>query len=539
MKSKKNRHDEEQFVQEERKEEGKRQRRRQRRERLEESTKWYIKIFEPKNNQGQNGNILRMAYLFVLLFLILIAYYLYFVVIQSPSIITSPYNNRQNSEAEKVERGKIISANDKVLAQTVVNDDGEETRQYPYANMFAHVVGFDVQGKSGIESSASYKMLDTDANILTQLILSFKKEKNPGNNVVTSLDTRLQKAAYEAMEGQEGAVVALEPSTGRVLAMVSKPDFDPNDMEENWDELANEDEHATILNRAVQDLYAPGSTFKTVTALEYIKEYPDTYDEYSYDCDGSIIENGVIINCYQNAAHGTVDLKESMAHSCNTSFVNIGSKLNMKSMYSTCNTLYFNKSIPFDLQVKKSKYEVNQRSDKGEIPQTMIGQGETLVTPLHNALIMAAVANEGVMMKPTLLDRVESYKGNTLEETRPQELETVMTKEEAKELRKLLRQVVKNGSASELDNDDYTVYGKTGSAEHGNTEETKAHAWFVGFSSYEKEPNLVVAVVVENAGTGREYAVPVAKRVFESYYNNELYKSEANMRQFSTEKTNE
>lgn len=486
--------------------------------------RWYIKIFEPKQNKSYNANVMRMSYIFVVLFLFLMGYFLYFVIVQGPQVITSPYNKRQNSEAEKVERGMILSANGKVLAQTVVGDNGEETREYPYENMFAHVVGYDIQGKFGLESSASYKLLGTDANLLTQVVLAFQNKKNPGNNVITSLDTRLQKAAYEAMEGKEGAVVAMEPSTGRVLAMVSKPDFDPNYLEEIWDELANEDENATLLNRAIQDLYAPGSTFKTVTALEYIKEYPDTYDEYSYDCNGSIIENGVIINCYQNAVHGTVGLKESMAHSCNTSFVNIGTKLNMKSMYETCNTLMFNKKIPFDLQVRKSEYQLTNKTDSGMIPQTMIGQGETLITPLHNALIMSAVANKGVMMKPTLIDYVESYKGNILEETQAKELGTVMTEAQAKTLRGYLRAVVESGSAKDLYTDRYTMYGKTGSAEHGNTEETRAHAWFVGFSSYNQESNLVVSVIVENSGTGRENAVPVAKRVFESYYNNELYK---------------
>lgn len=485
--------------------------------------RWYIKIFEPKQNKSYNANILKMTYIFVFLFLLLMGYFLYFVIVQGPQVITSPYNKRQNSEAEKVERGMIMSANDKVLAQTVVGDDGEERREYPYENMFAHVVGYDIQGKSGLESSASYKLLGTDANILTQVILAFQNKKNPGNNVITSLDTRLQKAAYEAMEGKEGAVVAMEPSTGRVLAMVSKPDFNPNYLEEVWDELTNDDEDSTLLNRAIQDLYAPGSTFKTVTALEYIKEYPDTYEEYTYDCNGSIIENGVIINCYQNTVHGTVGLKESMAHSCNTSFVNIGTKLNMKNMYETCNTLMFNKKIPFDLQVRQSKYELTNKTDSGMIPQTMIGQGDTLVTPLHNALIMSAVANKGIMMKPTLIDSVESYEGTVLEETQAKELGTVMTEEQATTLRGYLRAVVESGSAKDLDTDRYTVYGKTGSAEHGNTEETRAHAWFVGFSSYEEKSNLVVSVVVENSGTGRENAVPVAKRVFESYYNNELY----------------
>ncbi len=309
-----------------------------------------------------------------------------------------------------------------------------------------------------------------------------------------------------------------------MLAMVSKPDFDPNTLENIWSELANGDEKATLYNRAIQDLYPPGSTFKAITALEYMKEYPDTYNEYSYECNGSIIENGVIINCYQNTVHGTVNLQQSMAHSCNTSFVNIGAKLNRKSMYETCSALMFNKKIPFDLPVKQSKYELTAKTDSGMTPQTMIGQGDTLMTPLHSALIMSAAANGGVMMKPTLIDSVENYKREVISATEPEEIGAVMTKDEARELRKLLKSVVESGSAQDLYTSRYTVYGKTGSAEHGNTQETRAHAWFSGFASYGKNSKLVVTVVVEDSGTGREYAVPVAKRLFESYYNNELYK---------------
>ena len=215
------------------------------------------------------------------LFIAMMGYMAYFNVAESQEVIRSPYNKRQDSFADRVIRGKILDHSGNVLAQTSVAEDGSETREYPYGNMFAHVVGYADQGKSGIESLANFELLTSNAFFLEKIQKEFQGEKNVGDNVVTTLDADLQEAAYDALGSQKGAVVVMEPSTGKILAMVSKPDFSPGDVAENWDSL-NSDENSALLNRATQGHYVPGSSFKLVTALEYMRENAD-YDSYSYD----------------------------------------------------------------------------------------------------------------------------------------------------------------------------------------------------------------------------------------------------------------
>ena len=211
-------------------------------------------------------------------------YITYFQVARSRDIIRSPYNARQDSYADRVVRGKILDKDGNVLAQTNVSEDGTETREYPYGNMFAHVVGYSVQGKSGLESVENFELLTSNAFFLEKIKNEFQDKKNMGDSVVTTLNLELQEAAYDALGNYKGAVVVMEPSTGKILAMVSKPDFDSNTVAENWDFL-NTDQDSVLLNRATQGQYAPGSTFKVVTALEYMRENPD-YENYGYNCPG-------------------------------------------------------------------------------------------------------------------------------------------------------------------------------------------------------------------------------------------------------------
>ena len=207
------------------------------------------------------------------LFLVLIGYIIHFVVRDSQNVITDSHNLRLQELEKYVVRGKIISANGKVLAQTV-SDGDSETRDYPYGRMFAHVVGYNAKGKSGLESKCNFDLLKSNANLLSQIESNLKGEKSIGDNVYTTLDTRVQKAAYDALSGEKGAVVAMDPETGKVIAMVSKPDFRPALVKENWKEL-NTDEDALLINRATQGLYPPGSTFKVITALEFMREHKD------------------------------------------------------------------------------------------------------------------------------------------------------------------------------------------------------------------------------------------------------------------------
>ena len=286
----------------------------------------------------------------------MMGYMAYFNVAESQEVIRSPYNKRQDSFADRVIRGKILDHSGNVLAQTSVAEDGSETREYPYGNMFAHVVGYADQGKSGIESLANFELLTSNAFFLEKIQKEFQGEKNVGDNVVTTLDADLQEAAYDALGSQKGAVVVMEPSTGKILAMVSKPDFSPGDVAENWDSL-NSDENSALLNRATQGHYVPGSSFKLVTALEYMRENAD-YDSYSY-----------FVVAYTNGEDGTLNSEQSNE-------VNVN---NTSSVTSVANTA-----------------DVMISGTEGAANVTLAHEAHINVYNVQGALVASTFGNEGL-----------------------------------------------------------------------------------------------------------------------------------------------
>lgn len=425
----------------------------------------------------------------------------------------SPYNQRQDNLADKIVRGKILDTNGKVLAETTTSDSGKESREYPYGSMFAHVVGYTAQGKTGLESVENSALLTSNAFFLEKLQKEFQGSKNIGDNVVTTLDVDLQEAAYDALGDEKGAVMVIEPGTGKVRAMVSKPDFDPNTVADDWEEL-NEDEDGVLVNRVTQGQYAPGSSFKIVTTLEFMRENP-SYDDYSYDCNGKIEAGNNTIHCFNGRVHGDVDLRDSLAYSCNTSYCKIGSELDVSEFQNTAKQLLFNSKLPSELPYKKSSFVLGKDAGVAERMMTSMGQGKTQVSPYHMALLTSAIANDGVLMKPYLVEAVTNYTGTIIDKNESESYKELMTSQEARQLKDYMGSVTDYGTASVFSGAGYTTAGKTGTAEYSSDKE-KDHSWFVGMSNVD-DPDLVVCVVIE-ASDGTSKAVNVAKEVFDSYY---------------------
>ena len=444
----------------------------------------------------------------------MMGYIVYFNAVRSKEIINSPYNVRLDSMADRVVRGDIWDKDGNVLAETIVSEDGTETRNYPYGALYAHVVGYDSHGKSGLESSENFDLLTSNAFFLEKLTKEIQEEKNIGDNVITTLDTNLQKAAYNALGNYKGAVVVMEASTGKILAMVSKPVFDPNTITEDWDWLTT-DEDSRLLNRATQGAYAPGSVFKLVTTLAYMRENND-YNNYSYVCEGEITKDETTIHCAGNYAHGSETLADSLAYSCNASYANMGLTLDVKNYRNTAEDLLFNSKLPNLLPYTESKFQVTKSTTDAEIMMTAMGQGKTQVSPYHMTLISAAIANGGILMKPYLVDQIVNYTGSVVSKNMPEKYEKLMTSEEAAVLKSYMSGVVEYGTGTALKNSTYTVAGKTGTAEY-SSDKSKAHSWFTGFSNIEN-PEIVVTVVVESADQSGKSAVSVAKKVFDAYY---------------------
>lgn len=473
------------------------------------------KDFNTSKGKKQTTELTFVAYCFVALFVLLIGNFVRFMYFDSKEVINNAYNRRQDLLADRVVRGKILAKNGEVLAHTVEDDEGNSGRIYPYKNLFSHVVGQFDKGKTGIELSENFNLLTSNTNPLEKVVNELSGKKNMGDSIVTTLDVELQKVAYNALGNQKGAVIVMEPSTGKIRAMVSKPDYDPNKIMQNWDALVQDDD-SSLLNRVTQGLYPPGSTFKVVTALEYIREHKD-YKKFRYNCTGKFTLGDMTINCYNHETHGKISLEKAFAKSCNSTFAAIGMMLNPSEWRRTCDELLFNQKLDVVFPYKKSQFTVDSKTTKTQIAQTAIGQGNTLITPLHNALLTCAIANGGTLMKPYVVDHIENYMGDVVEKNMPETYKTLLSPQEANILSGMMEQVVQDGTGYRLQSSSYQAAGKTGSAEYNKTDAT--HAWFIGFAP-SSNPEIVVSIVVEGAGTGGRHAVPIAKKIMDTYFAN-------------------
>lgn len=457
-----------------------------------------------------------VRYVFVGMFVCLAVYFAYFVSFGSSEVIKNPLNNRVQNMANIVVRGEIRDRNGTTIAHTETGEDGKEVRVYDYGSVFAHPVGYMSKGLTGIESLANLDLLSSHVGFIERLVNEVMERKNLGDNVYTTMDAGLQEFCYQALGGQKGAIVVNNPKTGEILAMVSTPGYDPNNLDAEWDSLTSEDnQDGNLLNRVTQGQYPPGSTFKILTALEYMREYPDTYEDFTYECDGVMEYGDLVLACHEGHAHGTVDFKGALAQSCNGAFATMGLALDKEKWAQMCEDFGFNQELPLDLLYNESSFVVDSDSTDWDVMQSAIGQGETMESPMHNLMITSAVANDGTMMVPYIIDHTENADGEVLSKTSPTEYRTPMTAEEAAILKEDMISVVAEGSGYRAASEYAQVAGKTGSAQYNST--GGMHAWFTGFAPAE-DPEIALTVIIEGGGSGGEVAAPIAGSIFNYYF---------------------
>ncbi len=468
-------------------------------------------------DRRHNTELVIITYVFVAMFLLLAGYLVYLNVFEADALRGNINNTKKDSNTGSIIRGDIMTEDGVILATTYIGEGGEETRAYPYENVYAHVIGYASNGKSGLEAEENYDLLTSHSSLLSQMQAEENGEKIQGDRVVVTLDDKLQQTAYYALGAYRGAVVVLEPDTGKILAMVSKPDFNPGTISQEWESMVADDSSSALLNRATQGLYPPGSTFKMLTSLAYLREHPSDYSAFSWDCQGALPGNAISISCYNSEWHGMEDLRTAFANSCNTAFAKIGTELGPQAMIDVAESFLFNHSLPTALSHSQSSFALKKDSGTDELMTTAIGQGDTLVTPLHMALITATIANGGVMMRPYYVDRIETYDGDLVSKNDPSVYKKIMSPDEAGVLTRFMEAAVTQGTAYALAGSGYSCAGKTGSAEYESNGATGTHSWFCGFADTE-EPDIVVVVIAEDGGTGSSTAVPIAKQIFDAYY---------------------
>lgn len=453
-------------------------------------------------------NIQKLGYVLLGSFALVSLYLGYVNVIWGPHLTVHPYNRRLAAYEAQIHRGTIYDRQGAVLAQTK-----EGRRYYALAQDAAHPVGFvsERYGRTGLESAFDrYLLGQTSGDRLRMLWDRLRGRPLRGNDVVVTLDARLQRLAMQLLAGRKGAAVVLDPRSGAILALASSPSFDPNRIEEHYQEIQRAKE-APLFNRAIQGAYPPGSTFKLVTAAGILAVDPGV-SKRIFNCQGSITVEGFELR--DTAVHGKLDFERALALSCNSTFAQLGLELGAQRFYQTARAFGLTQN-PWEntdtaiLPYRPGTLTPPEKMNRPLLASSAIGQGEVLVSPLQMALVAAAIANDGVIMRPYFLDRVQDPSGRVVYKNEPRPWLKATDGEVAKVIKKAMVAVVRDGTGREASLPGVSVAGKTGSAQnpHGDT-----HAWFVGFAPAEN-PRVVVAVIVENGGSGGAVAAPVAREL--------------------------
>jgi peptidoglycan glycosyltransferase len=472
-----------------------------------------------------NAPIARLFAFVVLLFALLVGFTSRWTVFEATALRHNPLNHRLELLQERVARGEILARQGTVLAHSRRGSEGTYERSYPLGQLFAQPVGYSFTnlGQSGLERSRNSPLSGQTGPSFQSILDALQGKEPEGNNVVTTLVPHAQQVAAEALDGYRGSVVALEPSTGAVRVMVSHPSYNPNAFSSTraYQRLLHEG-GSTLVNRATQFGYAPGSTFKLVTAAAAIDTGLFTPSSVLSGRNGIPI-SGVPLHNDNNESFGEISLTEALAKSVNTVWAQVAEKVGKQTMARYMARFGFDKRPQLD-------YPTSQMSPSGEyrgehllqptspfvdLGRMGIGQDKLRVTPLQMAEVTAAVANHGTLMAPHLTERIVDPEGRTVETIKPRKQATVMKPSTAAAITEMMEAVVREGTGVAAQIPGVPVAGKTGTAE---TQFGSAlnNTWFVGFAP-SNAARVAVAVTVERVpGFGGTYAAPVARRVMEA-----------------------
>lgn len=432
------------------------------------------------------------------LFLIIVLYLTYFTIFVAPDIVNSNYNQRVWEKEERILRGTIYDRSGTVLAESRETDDGQK-RVYPFGSLYAHTIGYNSRtyGKTNLELEFNDYLLKTQS-----VIDVLKNEKHDeshfskGANLSLTLDNGMTQLAAQLMGNDNGSVVAVNPVTGEVYCLYSNPSFDPNEdkLMENWDKL-NEREDAPFFARATQGQYAPGSTFKVVSAAAGIKA---GYGQFTTNDEGKTNVGGKEFKNAGEKAYGEIDMSDAIRISSNVYFTELSAKIGNDVIEETAENFHVTKKVPFDIETKASELDFDV-FDKAELASVAIGQGKLQVSPFNMAMAACAVANDGVIMRPYMVEEAFYDSGEAIYTASGDTLSRAIDSETAAMLTEYMKECVSRGTGTGARVSGIEVAGKTGTAE--NERQGKTHAWFIGFAPAEN-PQIAICVMKEYSGRG-------------------------------------
>lgn len=480
-----------------------------------------------------NAPIRRLSVIVTILFALLFASCTWIQVFRASSLNKRPDNVRTLYKEFGRERGPILVAGEPIAESVPVDDSYGFLRRYPGGARYSHITGFYsvVYGTDELENAANDLLAGTSGQLFYRRIGDLLTGREPrGASLELTIDPKAQKAAWDALGNQRGAVVALDPRNGAVLAMVSKPGYDP-------DELASHNGKSVrqararllgasgepLVNRAIRgDLYPPGSVFKLVTSAAALE---------SGDFEpGSQVHAPVRLKLPQSSIslpnHGgsscgagdSVTLERALTISCNTAYGWLGLKLGRETLKEQAEKFGFGQDLSIPLKVTPSSFPAE--ADQPQTAMAAIGQHEVRVTPLQMAMVSAGIANNGVVMRPQLIRTIRGGDElEVIEKFRAERFSTAVSQSTARELTQMMTSVVREGTGTRAQIPGIAVAGKTGTAQYGTG--NGVHAWFTAFAPAQ-DPRVAVAVVVEDGGSmgseasGGAVAAPVAKAVMEA-----------------------
>lgn len=446
------------------------------------------------------------------LLIIMVMYLTYFQFFESEKYRNSAQNRRNSIEKENVVRGSFMDRQGVVLAHTEVKEDGSKERVYSYPELYAHTIGYTYSdlGKSGLELSQDDYLTNNYATGLIEAIKSQLNKESIGATVHLTLDTSIQKRAYDLLGEKIGAIAVMNPKTGEVYALASTPSFNPSKLREDWDEI-NQSKNSPLFNRAINGKYPPGSVFKVLTAASLLENNVDL----NYVHTGSQTIDGYEYSDATSKLYGEIGLNKAFTASLNTYFVDKVQNVGPEKFKSLAEKFMFDKEINFEIPVSKSSLNWSGIPSKNLLSASSIGQGKVLTTPLEMCMITSAIANEGKMMKPYLVSEIVDSEGIALKSTEAEILSQAISPEVAGELKDLMVDTTKYGTGKNAALKSIEVAGKTGTAEN-ETENT--HAWYVGFAPAD-DPQVSVAIIVEQGGSGGDIAAPIAREIIAAVIN--------------------
>jgi penicillin-binding protein A len=472
-----------------------------------------------------NAPIRRLYVLFLVLFGVLVYFTSKNAVFDAEALRDNTLNRRALLEEQRIHRGTIRAADGTVVARSIKQRGDVYTRRYPTNGLFAHAIGYSYTtlGRAGLERSRNDDLIGKN-NELTSILDELRGKQQTGDALRTTLDPAAQRVAYQQLAGRKGAVVALNPRTGAVQVMASEPTFDPNLLRspKTYSRLANDNANKPLVNRATQFGYAPGSTFKVVTATAAIDSGEFTPTS-TVDGKNGVKISGVPLQNDFNQSFGPIDLATALEKSVNTVYAQVGEKLGKRTMREYMNRFGFDRKPQLDYPKEQMSasgeyyngHLISPLSPRVDVGRMAIGQDKLAVTPLQMAEVAAAVANNGKLMKPHLTDRVVDIDGRTVDRISPEVQSTVMKPSTASTVTGMMERVVQSGTGTQAQIPGVRVAGKTGTAET-QIGRTINNVWFIAFAPADN-PRVAIAVTMQGQpGFGGDVAAPVAKAVMES-----------------------